>query len=444
MKPIYEIERHVDQVKLRLQNSGISETVKDKISEFVSFAKEANDLTKHREYFLYTRLLILASTMDGIGKKGNSCILSPTKKEVVSLISRLREMKTLRHTNYSPASISDFKKTLKRFVKYCNEGELEKFWNDIHSEKIGSRYKEPGEMIDYDELQQLVKACNNSRDKAIITLLWDSGLRASELLSLRMKDFQRSPDSMYATIDVSAETSKTRKQRIVVLTGDSVVKVSEWIEERKDTDPDPRETDFLFVGIGKENMGEALNYADLRMLLQKVLKRSGLKKKVSPHLFRHTAATRFATELPTQVFVKQMGWTSNKMADNYTHLDNKGQIVAILKSHGVPITDEELKKPKSKVTRRCLRCHAVNTGGSRFCNNCGTPLLEKDFHELERERQKVIKTLRDSTLINEKDKEYLKDVSPELQSEILVVILKALKKQGKFDELRKLIPDDEE
>lgn len=156
-------------------------------------------------------------------------------------------------------------------------------------------------MIDYDELQFLLKACKNARNKAIISLPWDSGARASEVLSLKVKDFNRSADSLYATLNIE-HGSKTYKHRTIVLTGDSVVLVSNWLME---CEAEPE--DFLFVGIGKENPGRNLNYEDLRSLLLKIWKRSGLKKKISPHFFRHTAATRLATEIPPQILMKQLG-----------------------------------------------------------------------------------------------------------------------------------------
>ena len=51
-------------------------------------------------------------------------------------------------------------------------------------------------MIIYEEMQQLVNASKNERYKAIISLLWDSGIRAPALLKLRVKDFQKSKDGL--------------------------------------------------------------------------------------------------------------------------------------------------------------------------------------------------------------------------------------------------------
>lgn len=424
---IYPLERDLDGAKRRIADCRAPKSVKDKIFEFVTYVKETSGIKAHREIFYYARLQVLAELMQ-------EKLLNPSKEDVINAIGSLRSTKTNRHTYYSAASMSDFKKVLKKFVGYVNEDKLPRFWKDIHAEKIGPRYSRPSDMITYDELQVLLEACKNRRDKAMISLLWDSGVRASELLKLRIKDFQRSPDSLYATLNIE-EGSKTYKQRVVVLIGDSVVLVDDWLREKE-----RKKDDFLFIGIGKEKPGQPLDYTDLRAMLRKVLKRSKLEKTVSPHLFRHSAATRMAAEkIPTQVFVRQMGWASNRMADNYTHLDEKGQIMAILQSQGIEITDEELNKPVQEIPRYCPRCHALNTGGARFCNNCGSPLKMEDYRKIEEERQIVVSKLKESNLISREKQEMLDSVTPELQNELLLIFLKGLKEEGKFDLLMDLV-----
>ena len=435
MEPIYNVKGNIESVKRRLKNSALLENVKDKIFEFVDTLKEGSGIKEHRQYYYFERLLILS---DVLGEK----ILNPSKNDVLKAISELRDRTTVRHTPYSPATISDFKKVLKKFVKYANDGELPKFWReDIHAEKIGSRYKRPDQMITYDELQELLKACRNIRDKALVSLLWDSGIRASELLKLQVEDFQLSKDGLYATLNIK-EGSKNYKPRTVVLTGDSVVLVPQYIEYLREFLKDKySEKGFLFIGIGKEKPGENLTYDDLRSIIQKVVKRSPVKKEISPHLFRHSAATRMAVDVPIQVFTKQMGWSSNKMADNYTHMDSKGQIMAILKAQGIPITDEELKKPMAKVTRKCPRCHTTNTGGARFCTNCGSPMRPEDFVKVEEQRMKVMETLRETNLIPQELKNTMDMLPDDSKLDLLATLLIKLEKEGKLNEIKKRVKD---
>ena len=433
MEPIYSVKQNLESAKQRLKNSGLPDNVKDKIFEFVDVLREGSGIKEHRQYFYYERLLILSEVL---GER----ILNPSKQDVLKAISELRDRTTIRHASYSPSTISDFKKVLKKFVKYANDGELAKFWSDIHSEKIRSRYSASDQMISYDELQSLLNACKNLRDKALISLLWDSGIRASELLQLKVKDFQKSSDGLYAVLNIQ-QGSKNYKQRTVILTGDSVVLVPQYIEFLKDFLKDKFSDDgFLFIGIGKEKPGENLNYDDLRSLVQKIAKRSGIQKQISPHLFRHSAATRMASEsLPVQIFTKQMGWSSNKMADNYSHLDSKSQIKAILKAQGIPITDEDLKKPISKVNRRCPRCHVVNTGSARFCSNCGSPMRSEDFVKAEEERLKVMDTLKESNLISSELQATMDNLPNDAKLDLLASLLLKLEKDGKLDVIKKRV-----
>jgi len=71
-----------------------------------------------------------------LGEILGKSFLHPKKNEVISAIAKLRDKQVNRGTPYSPASIQDFKKAMKKFVKYVNDGELAKFWSDIHAEKI--------------------------------------------------------------------------------------------------------------------------------------------------------------------------------------------------------------------------------------------------------------------------------------------------------------------
>ena len=430
MEPIYNVKGNIESIKKRIENSELPKSVKDKIFEFVNILKEGSGIKEHRQFFYYERLIILSEVL---GEK----ILNPSKQDVIKAIAELRDRITIRHTAYSPSTISDFKKVLKKFVKYVNDGELPKFWNDIHAEKIGSRYNRPEQMITYDELQSLLSACKNQRDKALISVLWDSGIRASELLQLKVKDFQKSSDGLYAVLNIQ-KGSKNYKQRTVVLTGDSVVLVPQYIEFLKDFLKERFSEDgFLFIGIGKEKPGENLTYDDLRMIIQKVRMRSGIQKPITPHLFRHSAATRMAVDVPIQVFTKQMGWSSNKMADNYTHLDSKGQIMAILKAQGIPINDEELKKPLSKVNRKCPRCHVVNTGSARFCSNCGSPMRSEDFVKVEEERQKVMESLKESNMLSPELQATMDNLPDDSKLDLLASLLLKLEKEGKLDVIKK-------
>ena len=127
------------------------------------------------------------------------------------------------------------------------------------------------------------------------------------------------------------------------------------------------------------------------------------------------------------------------MADNYTHLDKTGQITAILKAQGIEITDEELKKPLSKVNRKCPRCHVINTGSARFCSNCGSPMKQEDFVKIEEEREKVMETLQESDLLSPELKTSMNNLPDDSKLDLLASLLVELEKNGKLEDVKKRI-----
>lgn len=127
------------------------------------------------------------------------------------------------------------------------------------------------------------------------------------------------------------------------------------------------------------------------------------------------------------------------MADNYTHLDSKSQIKAILKAQGIPITDEELKKPLSKVNRRCPRCHVVNTGSARFCSNCGSPMRSEDFLKVEEQRLKVMDSLRESNIISADLQATMDNLPNDAKLDLLASLLIKLEKEGRLDQIKKRV-----
>jgi len=61
--------------------------------------------------------------------------------------------------------------------------------------------KKASDLLTEDEVKQLIAACLNSRDIALIALLYDSGMRVGELLGLRIKDLQIGKDISFVNVD---------------------------------------------------------------------------------------------------------------------------------------------------------------------------------------------------------------------------------------------------
>jgi hypothetical protein len=114
--------------------------------------------------------------------------------------------------------------------------------------------------------------------------------------------------------------------------------------------------------------------------VQQIAKKAGIKKRVYPHLFRHTRATHLAKHLTEQELKIYFGWTmGSDMPSTYVHLSGKDIEQKILQLSG--IVQKEKEGAPIIPTIYCFRCHERNSIGDRFCKRCGEELPSKETIE---------------------------------------------------------------
>jgi integrase/recombinase XerD len=178
----------------------------------------------------------------------------------------------------------------------------------------GKRF--PADPLTEDEVQRLLGAITGSRplavrNRALIALLWRSGLRISEALSLRPSDVHA------GTINV--RNGKGSKQRVACYDSYASRYLSAWIVVRERLGVTGRQPLFCSVSAGKERApGAPINPAYVRQLLPRLAKRAGIDKRVHAHGLRHTHATELAKErLRLPSIAAQLGHSSTATTDNY-------------------------------------------------------------------------------------------------------------------------------
>tara|TARA_B100001059_G_scaffold231980_1_gene268885 strand:+ start:8585 stop:9484 length:900 start_codon:yes stop_codon:yes gene_type:complete len=155
---------------------------------------------------------------------------------------------------------------------------------------------------------------NGQRNRAIIETLYGSGLRVSELVNLTLSN-------IFFKEDIIKVTGKGNKQRLVPLGSYSKKFIQIYKEEIRSLKKIKKEyNDYLFLNRNGRKMTRAMIFTIVKKSAIKV----GIKKKISPHTFRHSFATHLlenGADLRTiQVL---MGHESITTTEIYTHLDNK-------------------------------------------------------------------------------------------------------------------------
>lgn len=234
---------------------------KSHIQYFLNFLKEADhvlnslsDLTPSliREYILYMKT---CTKYKGFGKRERVGGLSPHTINI-----RIRSLQAMcnfwvkeGYLEESPMKNIRQLKTDNNEVKSFTDEEIRKLLSGLNSRKFAEW-----------------------RDKILILLLLDTGMRINEACSLKFEDL----DTKQSFIFVQAENEKTRRGRIVPVDRKLMSQLIELYEESCSYFG---ETEFIFMNA----YGEPYNTRTFRKRLERLRKKVGVRK-ATPHMFRHT------------------------------------------------------------------------------------------------------------------------------------------------------------
>ena len=174
---------------------------------------------------------------------------------------------------------------LRAFLKFLAKKEVKSLAADqIELAKVPERSLD---LITSEELKRLMDSPNSDKDpekmargKAILELLFSTGLRVSELCSLTR--------DLDLTRDEFSIRGKGGKVRVVFLSDEAKTRLKNYLKIRKDLD------DALFVKISNEKSKgecEGLTRRSIERIVKAYAIQAGISKKVTPHIIRHCFAT---------------------------------------------------------------------------------------------------------------------------------------------------------
>ncbi|NMA02604.1 MAG: tyrosine recombinase XerC [Clostridia bacterium] len=204
---------------------------------------------------------------------------------------------------------------LRSFYKYLRNNNLVER-NPLELIKTLKTPKKIPEILhENDVINILEESFNDSnpltiRDKAIFETLYSTGLRVSELTSLRM-------DSINFSNKYIRVIGKGDKERIVPIGSKAIKALMEYFSIRSTLNRDGRIEDTVFLN----NKGGPLTSRGIRYILDKYIKKSSLKLKVTPHVFRHSFATHLLNNgADLRVVQELLGHSSISTTQIYTHV----------------------------------------------------------------------------------------------------------------------------
>jgi len=239
--------------------------------------------------------------------------ISPLKITSKHLQSFLEYINELGMSSYSQARILS---GLKAFYKFLIFEELISADPTalIEGPKIGRKLPDT---LDYGEIEKLLAAIDLStpeggRNRAMLEMLYSSGLRVSELIDLRLAN-------VHSDIGFLRVIGKGNKERLVPIGREALKYLKIYIDEiRVHTPKIETFSSYVFLNRSGRKLTRVMVFLIIKALAAKV----GLKKNISPHTFRHSFATHLIEGGADLRAVQEMlGHESITTTEIYTHLD---------------------------------------------------------------------------------------------------------------------------
>lgn len=204
---------------------------------------------------------------------------------------------------------------LKKFFEFASIGVLKEV-------KTPKRTKTLPKSLNEDEVQRLINALDDyqtigppkayaeflrRRNKLILALLYSSGLRVSELVTLQID----SVDLHERTIRIRG---KGEKDRLVLFDGNTKVLIEDYLAQRDD------DSEYLFINRYHKHLTPRY----VQMMIKDYARVAGIRKKVTPHILRHSFATHLLKNgVDIRAIQQLLGHSNLSTTQIYTSVDMK-------------------------------------------------------------------------------------------------------------------------
>ena len=241
-------------------------------------------------------------------------------------------MQVLSKSRISNRSVARKLSSLKHLFRFA-------FRENWISKNPSSKIKQPKfvqnlpETLSIEQVDRLIESAKkaesvlakNIRNTALIELLYATGIRVTELVSLPL-------NSVTGNSDLILVKGKGRKERLVPLSNSAKIAVKDWLSFRKEMKMSTNSKIFLFPARTKKGF---LNREQFFCILKRVAKHAGLDNvKVSPHVIRHAFATHLlANGADLRVIQSLLGHSDISSTQIYTHVLEDQKKALVMNNH---------------------------------------------------------------------------------------------------------------
>lgn len=251
---------------------------------------------------------------------------------------------------------------IKSFLKFMSR--YDPRFNELYEGyKLPRRHMKLPVVLTREEVDRIINAGRNIAERAFLATLYETGARLFEVLNLTTLDVAETD----AGFDVTIRDSKSQPRTVIVVEYAHLLKLH-------------------LVSI---KGGRLWPYGECwaQRVVRRAAKKAGVRKRVTPHTFRHSRATHMLAEgiLTETEAMLWFGWHTRNMLDRYVHLTMRHVKSKVLAHYG--------KARKLEEPVICWRCHHVNPPRSEYCVRCGASLNPKEAFSQRREIDEIKRQL---------------------------------------------------
>lgn len=248
--------------------------------------------------------------------------------------NKIREyLRFIHKYNYKKTTIARKISALRTFYKYLYRERVVET-NPVSGVSAPKKGKSLPKFLDKEEIEQILNNVNietpsGFRNRAILELLWATGMRISELSGLNFGDLNLEHNEIKVF-------GKGSKERIVLISERAKSYLERYLHTARKlvaqgfSIPDMGEDSPVFIN----NTGYRLNPKTIRNVINSIVEKISLPKKVTPHMFRHSFATHLIENgADLRVVQELLGHASISNTQIYTHISTKHLTDTYNKAH---------------------------------------------------------------------------------------------------------------
>lgn len=277
-------------------------------------------------------------------------------------------------------TVDTYKKVIRSLWKWMDDGNEtpeEIAWIELSNSNGNGTL--PKDLLTKEDIERQVNAAKNPRDKALISMLYETGARIGELIDLTVGDIEDRKHGKKVVID-----GKTGARRLPLV--ESVPHLNNWLASH----PNPTKDAPLWCKIQQGGPDDKLGYRYIRAkILRKNMERADIDKPSNPHHYRHSRASYLANELKEAQLCEWFGWVQGSdVPARYVHLSGRDIDNAYDQMHGLYEPEDDDDGPD---VIECDRCQELNEPSASFCMRCGFALDQETAAEIEEQTEQDVK-----------------------------------------------------